>query len=46
MIMGEPQAIDYRNGEVFWQAYDEEIRLGNIAQEQQLVQNITKEFKP
>ena len=46
MLMGEPQAIDYRNGEVFWQAYDEEIRLGNIAQEQQLVQNITKEFKP
>lgn len=46
MIMGEPQAIDYRNGEIFWQAYDEEIRLGNIAQEQELVQNITKEFKP
>jgi hypothetical protein len=46
MIMGEPQAIDYRNGEIFWQAYDEEIRLGNIGQEQELVQNITKEFKP
>jgi hypothetical protein len=46
MILGEPQAIDYRNGELFWQAYDEEIRLGNITQEQQLIQSITKEFKP
>ena len=45
MIFGEPQAIDYNKGEIFWQAYDEEIRLGNIAQEQELVQNLTKEFK-
>ncbi len=46
MLDGEPYAIDYRNGELMYQAYDEEIRLGNFNQEQQLVQNITKEFKP
>lgn len=45
MIMGEPHAIDYRNGEIYWQAYDEEIRLGNMSQEAQLIQNLTKEFK-
>lgn len=45
MLDGEPYAIDYRNGELMYQAYDEEIRLGNFNQEQQLVQNITKEFK-
>ena len=46
MIFGEPQAIDYRNGDIFWQSYDKEIRLGNITQERELVQNITKQFKP
>lgn len=45
MIEGEPYAIDYRNGEVLYQGYDEEIRLGNMNQEQQLIQNIAKEFK-
>jgi hypothetical protein len=45
MILGEPQAIDYNKGEIYWQAYDEEIRLGNLNQEQELVQNLTKEFK-
>jgi len=46
MIEGEPYAIDYRSGELLYQAYDEEIRLGNMNQEQQLIQNIVKEFKP
>lgn len=45
MLNGEPYAIDYKSGEVLYQAYDEEIRLGNFNQEQQLIQNITKEFK-
>lgn len=46
MLNGEPIAIDFKNGEVLYQGYDEEIRLGNINQEQQLIQNIAKEFKP
>ena len=45
MLNGEPIAIDYKNGEVLYQGYDEEIRLGNFNQEQQLIQNIAKEFK-
>ena len=46
MMNGEPVAIDYKAGEVIYQDYDEDIRLGNINQEQQLIQNITKEFNP
>jgi len=46
MINGEPLAIDYRSGEVIYQDYDEDIRLGNFNQEAQLVQNIAKEIQP
>ena len=46
MMNGEPIAIDYKAGEVIYQDYDEDIRLGNFNQEQQLIQNITKEFNP
>lgn len=46
MMNGEPVAIDYKAGEVIYQDYDEDIRLGNFNQEQQLIQNITKEFNP
>lgn len=45
MINGEPVAIDYNQGEVIYQSYNQEIRLGNFNQEQQLIQNITKEFR-
>ena len=46
MMNGEPIAIDYKAGEVIYQDYDEDIRLGNFNQEQQLIQNISKEFNP
>jgi hypothetical protein len=45
MLDGEPIAIDYKAGEIVYQDYDKDIRLGNINQEQQLVQNISKEIK-
>jgi len=46
MMNGEPVAIDYKAGEIIYQDYDEDIRLGNFNQEQQLIQNISKEFNP
>ena len=46
MMNGEPIAIDYKAGEIIYQDYDEDIRLGNFNQEQQLIQNISKEFNP
>ena len=46
MMNGEPVAIDYKAGELIYQDYDEDIRLGNFNQEQQLIQNISKEFNP
>lgn len=46
MIDGEPQAIDYQNGELIYQGYDNETSLGNLNQEQVVIQNIAKIFKP
>jgi len=46
MIDGEPNAIDYNNGELVYQGFDNEVSLGNISQEQAVIQNITKTFKP
>jgi hypothetical protein len=46
MMMGEPYAIDYNNGELIYQDYDKEIRLGNLNQEPDLVKTIAQTFKP
>jgi hypothetical protein len=46
MINGEPTAIDYRKGELIYQDYDEEISLGNISQEQEVVAKLTQTLKP
>lgn len=46
MIDGEPHGIDYKNGELLYQGYEKETRLGNINQEQELVKNISQTFKP
>jgi hypothetical protein len=43
---GEPYAIDYDKGMLFFQDMDKEIPLGNFDQEQEIVQNLTKIFKP
>ena len=45
MIGGEPHAVDYENGELLYQDYDKEVRLGNIKQEAEVVSNISKIFK-
>jgi hypothetical protein len=42
IIDGEPNAIDYNNGEVLYQGFDKEIRLGNISQEADLIKNLAK----
>lgn len=44
-LNGEPYAIDYRNGEVIFQDYDKEVRLGNMKQEADLIQKIAQTFK-
>lgn len=46
MIMGEPYGIDYKNGELIYQDYDKEVRLGNMAQEADLIKNIAQTLKP
>ena len=45
MIEGEPYAIDYQNGELTYQGYDEEVPLGSLNQEADLIKNITQTFK-
>lgn len=42
---GEPYAIDYQNGQLTFQDYDQEVVLGNINQEADLIKNITQTFK-
>lgn len=46
MINGEPVAIDYRKGELIYQDYDEEISLGSMSQEQEVVAKLTQTLKP
>jgi len=45
IVQGEPIAIDYKAGELLYQDYNKEIRLGNVNQEAELVANITKILK-
>lgn len=45
MIGGEPYAIDYDNGDLIYQGLDDSISLGNIKQEQAVIQNLIKIFK-
>lgn len=45
-LNGEPHAIDYQNGELTFQDYDQEVVLGNINQEIDLIKNITQILKP
>lgn len=44
-IAGEPYGIDYNKGELLYQDYDKEIRLGNLSQEADLIKNIAQTFK-
>lgn len=46
MLNGEPIAIDYNRGELVYQDYDEEVSLGNLNQEQEVVAKLTQIFKP
>ena len=45
LIGGEPYAIDYDNGTLTYQSLDKDIPLGNINQDQAVIQNIAKLFK-
>jgi len=44
-LNGEPYAIDYQNGQLTFQDYDQEVVLGSINQEADLIKNITQTFK-
>lgn len=46
MIEGEPYGIDYDKGMLIYQGYDEEVVLGNINQEQQVIDQLSKTLKP
>jgi hypothetical protein len=46
MINGEPHGIDYKAGELSYQDFDNEIRLGNMNQESELIKNIAQILKP
>jgi hypothetical protein len=46
MLNGEPYGVDYNNGELIYQDYDKEVRLGNMNQELELIKTITQTFKP
>ena len=45
LLFGEPQGIDYKAGELLYQDYDKEVRLGNIKQEIELIKKIAQTFK-
>lgn len=45
MIGEEPYAIDYDKGELIWQDYNQEVRLGNLNQEADLIKNIAQHFR-
>lgn len=42
MMDGEPIAIDYNKGQLIYQAYDEEIDLGNLNQEQDVIAKLSQ----
>ncbi len=44
-LNGEPYAIDYQNGDLTFQDYDQEVVLGNFNQEADLIKNIAQTFK-
>ena len=44
-VNGEPYAIDYQNGQLTFQDYDQEVVLGSINQEADVIKNITQTFK-
>jgi hypothetical protein len=44
-LNGEPFGIDYNNGDLIFQDFDKEIRLGNMNQEAEVVKNIMQTFK-
>jgi len=46
LIAGEPYAIDYNKGALVYQDYNEEVQLGNINQEEEVVAKLTQIFKP
>lgn len=46
MLNGEPIAIDYNRGELTYQDYDEEVSLGNLNREQEVIAKLTQIFKP
>lgn len=46
-INGEPHGIDYNNGDLTYQAMDDEIYLGNLKQQDEtIIGNIVKALKP
>lgn len=45
LIGGEPYAIDYNKGQFIYQDYDQDIDLGNINQEQQVIAKLAQIFK-
>jgi hypothetical protein len=44
MLEGEPYAIDFNQGELIYQDFDKETRLGNINQEPELIKMIAQTF--
>jgi hypothetical protein len=42
MMDGEPIAIDYNKGQLIYQGYDEEIDLGNLNQEQDVIAKLSQ----
>lgn len=44
-ISGEPYAIDFEKGELTYQGFDKEVRLGNIKQENEVIKQIAQTFK-
>jgi len=46
MVNGEPIAIDYNRGDFVYQDYDEEVPLGNINQESDVITKLTQILKP
>ena len=45
MIDGEPYGFDYDKGQLVYMAYDKEVPLGSMDQEEVIIQNLIKTFK-
>jgi hypothetical protein len=45
MVGGEPYAIDYNKGLLVYQGYDQEVEIGNIDQEMQVIAKLGQIFK-